>query len=585
MSLSLSKILFFCLLIAAAAGGWFVGRSTNQSAISNDSAAVPKVSFYQSPMHPWIKSDKPGNCTICGMKLVAVHEGEQGFKGESSTAVRLSDSIVNVLNVETAPVEKQPLQRTLRVSGTIDDDDTRHRRLSAYVDGRVERLGVRYIGAEVREGELLATIYSPALLTARDEFILLNRQSASPSRERLLQAARERLVRLGLSQEQITKLPVQENPPNHLEILAPMSGTVVSRNVYEGQYVKEGDVLFEIADFSKMWFVFNAYERDLAWIRLGQTVEISTPAVPGQKYSAVIDFIDPNLDPSTRSAKVRVIVDNPLVGEGAEARRQLLHKIYGDGVIQVTTAPVLAVPRSAVLAPGAEALAYVAEEGGYSPRRLKLGRAGDNVWEVLEGLNEGERVVTTGNLLIDAQAQLDHGTGKGGVDHGGALTTGDAEDHSHHAAHIGAELNDAMRNAAAKLFSAADGVAAVLAADDLAGFNARVSSLQAPAAAIAAAFGKDADWVTSTALLSNAPDLPTARKDFYPFSKALAEFAHALRQRDASFAKVRIFECPMVKDAVPNAPERKGRWVQLRDAIQNPFFGSEMLECGVEVKP
>ncbi|RYD81362.1 MAG: efflux RND transporter periplasmic adaptor subunit, partial [Verrucomicrobiaceae bacterium] len=581
MSLSFSKVVFLCLIMAAGAGGWFLGRSSHSAARENGSSAVPKVLLYQSPMHPWIKSDRPGNCTICGMKLVAVHEGEQGFKGESNAVVRLSSSIVNVLNVETVPVTRQPLHRTLRVSGTIDDDDTRHRRLSAYVDGRVERLGVRYIGAEVKEGELLATIYSPALLAARDEFILLARQPGSPTRESLLRAARERLVRLGLSQEQITKLPNQESPPNHLEILAPMSGTVVSRNVYEGQYVKEGDVLFEIADFSKMWFVFNAYERDLSWIAPGQMVEITSPAVPGESYTAAIDFIDPNLDPVTRSAKGRVILENPLVGEGSAARRQLLHKVYGDGVIHVKTAPVLAVPRSAVLAPGVDAIAYVAEgEGGYSPRKLKLGRAGDNVWEVFAGLQEGEKVVTNGNLLIDAQAQLDHGSGTGGPEHDHAP----AADHSHHAGRIGEDLTDAKRKAAAELFTAADGVAAVMAADDLGGFNAKVSSLHAPAAAVAAAFGKDADWVTSTAQLSKASDLASARKDFYPFSKALAEFAHALRQRDPSFANVRIFECPMVKDAVPNAPERKGRWVQTREAIQNPFFGSEMLECGVEVK-
>ncbi len=576
MSSRFSLSVFLCLVVTAAAAGWLLGRATKPAGDPQTGGGEPKVLFYQSPMHPWIKSDKPGNCTICGMKLVAVHEGEQSLSGDSSAVVSLSPSIINVLNVETAPVEMLPLHRTLRVSGTIDDDDTRHRRLSAYVDGRIEHLGVRYIGAEVREGELLATLYSPALLTARDEFILLSRQSASPTRDHLLKAARERLVRLGLTDAQITKLPSQTNPPDHVEILAPMSGTVVSRNVYEGQYVKEGDVLFEIADFSKMWFVFDAYERDLPWIAPGQMVEVTSPALPGQAFRAPIDFIDPNLDPETRSAKVRVIIDNPLVGEGAEARRLLLHKVYGDGVIHVETAPVLAVPRSAVLSPGGNAFAYIAEKtGGYNPRQVKLGRAGDNVWEVTEGLREGEYVVTTGNLLIDAQAQLDHGTGMGeGHDHGaeqGIQLTG--------------ELNDDRRRAASTLFSAADKVAAVLAADDLAGFNAQVTSLHAPAAEVAKAFGKEADWVTSTAQLSAATDLATARKDFYPFSKALAEFAHVLRQRDPGFADVKIFECPMVKDAVPNAPERKGRWVQIRGSIQNPFFGSEMLECGVEVKP
>lgn len=553
-----------------------MGRQTAHRSGTQTGGAESKVLFYQSPMHPWIKSDKPGNCTICGMKLVAVHEGDQPFEGQSNTAVRLSAATVNVLNVETATVQKQSLHRTLRVAGTIDDDDTRHRRLSAYVDGRIEQLGVRYVGAEVKEGELLAKLYSPALLTARDEYILFSQQTTSPHRDRLLSAARERLARLGLTRKQIEELPSLTNPPNYLEILAPLTGTVVSRNVYEGQYVKEGDVLFEIGDFSKMWFIFNAYERDLAWIAPGQMVEVTSPALPGKTLRAPIDFIDPNLDPLTRSAKVRVILDNPLVENGDGYRRELLHKVYADGLIHVETPSVLAVPRSAVLSPGGEPAVYLAEaEGSYSPRRVKLGRAGDDVWEVLDGLQEGDRVVTTGNLLIDAQAQLDHGAGAGEKVH----------EHAPATASITGNLNDKKREAASALFAAADKIATVLAADDLAGFNANVASLHAPAAKVAAAFGKEADWVTSTAQLSNAPDLATARKDFYPLSKALAELAHALRQRDPGFAEVKIFECPMVKDAVPNALERKGRWVQLGSTLRNPFFGSEMLECGVEVKP
>lgn len=570
-----TKLLVVLLLGVAAAGGWMLGRQTAHRTGASSGAGEQKVLFYQSPMHPWIKSDKPGNCTICGMKLVAVHEGDQPFEDGANTAVRLSETTVNVLNVETATVQRQPLHRTLRVAGVIDDDDTRHRRLSAYVDGRIEELGVRYVGAEVKEGELLAKLYSPTLLAARDEYLLFWKQSTSAHRDRLLSAARERLMRYGLSQKQVEELPSRANPPNYLEILAPLTGTVVSRNVYEGQYVKEGDVLFEIGDFSKMWFIFDAYERDLAWIAPGQMVEVSSPAVPGKTFRAPIDFIDPNLDPLTRSAKVRVILANPPVGHGGQ-RRELLHKVYADGVIYVESAPVLAVPRSAVLSPGGEPVVYLAEsEGSYSPRKVKLGRAGDDVWEVLDGLQEGDRVVTTGNLLIDAQAQLDHGSG--------------VEEHTHEdapaTASIIGDLDDKKRAAASELFAAADKIATVLAADDLAGFNANVASLHAPAAKVAEAFGKEADWVTSTAHLSQAPDLATARKDFYPLSKALAELAHALRQRDPSFAEVKIFECPMVKDAVPNAPERKGRWVQLRPAIQNPFFGSEMLECGVEVKP
>jgi Cu(I)/Ag(I) efflux system membrane fusion protein len=264
-------------------------------------------------------------------------------------------------------------------------------------------------------------------------------------------------------------------------------------------------------------------------------------------------------------------------------RRELLHKTYADGDIQVETKAVLTVPRSAVLAPGSDPVAYVAHgDGNYEPRKVKLGRVGDGLWEILDGLKEGEKVVTTGNLLIDAQAQLDHGGSH--HSHGGeppkAPTAGVKS-----ALVLEEPLDEKQRKAAKDLFAVTGELSDVLAADDLAGFNQRIAALHPAAGAVASAFGKAADWVTSTAHLQPATDLATARKDYYPFSKALAEFAHALRLHDPSFGDVRIFECPMVKDAVPDAPERKGRWVQMKPELRNPFFGSEMLECGVEVKP
>jgi Cu(I)/Ag(I) efflux system membrane fusion protein len=578
----MKALLVSVLILAAVAGGYLVGRHGASSA-SNGDAGERKIQFYQSPMHPWIKSEQPGNCTICGMKLVPVYEGDKAMADASGATVRLSSSSINVLNVQTAEVKVTPLRRTIRVAGTIDDDETRHRRLSAYVDGRVEKLGVRYVGAEVREGDLLASIYSPALLATRGDYILLHRQPASPQRERLIRAAQDKLVRMGLSLAQVQKLPTLDQPPDFLEILAPMSGTVVSRNVYEGQYVKEGDVLFEIGDFSQMWFVFRVYERDLPWIERGQTVEITSPATPGKKYTGTIDFIDPNLDPATRSASARVILDNPLVGEEGHMRRELLHKTYADGDIQVETKAVLTVPRSAVLAPGSDPVTYVAHgDGNYEPRKVNLGRVGDGLWEILDGLEEGEKVVTTGNLLIDAQSQLDHG----GSPHSHEGEPTKAPTAAAQSALVLKEpLNETQRKTAKDLFAIAGELSDVLAADDLAGFNQRVAALHPAASAVASAFGQAADWVTSTAHLQSSTDLATARKDYYPFSKALAEFAHALRLHDSSFGDVRIFECPMVKDAVPDAPERKGRWVQLKPELRNPFFGSEMLECGVEVKP
>lgn len=402
--------------VLAGAGGWFVaqhyGGASHQPPAAKADSSGRKVLYYQSPMHPWIKSDKPGKCTVCGMTLVPIYEGQQGFTVAADT-VSLSSNAIQVVQVQTAEVRSRPLVRTLRVAGIIDDNDTRHRRLSAYVEGRIEKLHVNYIGAEVKEGEPLATFYSPMLLNAEREYTLLFRQSQmahsyalTTEHKRLLAAAEQRLSRYGLTAAQIAKLPFKSET-NHLsEILAPMTGTIITREVYEGQFVKEGDRLFELADFFTMWFQFDLYERDFAWVRVGQEVEITVPSVPGKKFTATVTFIDPNLNDMTRSAKVRVELQNPLLTVQGKSRRELLHRTYAEAIVKLDTPEVLTLPRSAVLHTGDRAVVYVEVGGAYEQRRVKLGRAGDTDWEVLDGVKAGERVVTAGNLLIDGQAQL-----------------------------------------------------------------------------------------------------------------------------------------------------------------------------------
>ena len=560
------KLLTLLSLLAvaslAAYGGWRLGRQQMPSA-SSAGGGERKVLFYQSPMHPWIKSDQPGNCTICGMKLVPIFEGDSVTRETGGTVIKLSPLSTRVANIETAEVRKQPLQRVIRVAGQIDDDDSAHRRLSAYVEGRIDKLFVNFVGAEITAGQPLASLYSRELLIARGEYVQALRQTRSAERETFLAASRQKLRRLGLTAEQIEKLPGQTG--DTFDIVAPNSGTVVERKVYEGQYVKEGDVLFEIGNFAKMWFVFDAYERDLAWIRVGQTVEVTASSVPGKVVTAPITFIDPNLVMATRSAKVRVVLDNPLVTENDHQRREFLHKVYAEGRIRVETEPVLTVPRSAVLSPGGRPLVYIVKgDDEYEPRHLTLGRAGEDVWEVLAGLQDGERIVTTGNLLIDAQAQLERPAEAPAISPTSA-----------------APLTAAQQASAEKLFAAASAIAEALASDDLVAHNARIPALHEAAMATVEALGASGARLGESAHVGPVKDLKDARKQFYPLSMAIAELAVQAR----SSGKVKIFECPMAKSAVPSAETNQGRWVQLVGPIRNPFFGAEMLECGKEVQP
>jgi Cu(I)/Ag(I) efflux system membrane fusion protein len=393
------------------------------------------------------------------------------------------------------------------------------------------------------------------------------------------------LIQLGLSEAQIAALPNKLATSIHTEIVAPMSGTVVSRSVYEGAYVKEGEKLFELADFSTMWFRFDAYERDLVWLQPGQSVDVTTPAAPGRVFTAPIAFIDPNLNDPTRSAKVRVELANPLLQTNGQTRRELLHRIYAQGVVHVALPEVLALPRSAVLAPGRPYVFVDKGAGVFEQRKVKLGRAGDELWEVLEGLTEGERVVTTGNLLIDSQAQLD----ATGLPHEHAqspmeTSTSTLPDSSS----VLPALTDPQREVATNFLTLGDSLTSALSDDNLEAFNQRATALHSAAAALAGAL-TNGGWsvlasnVLAVAHLPQADNLKAARKAFHPLSLATVELAKALR-RNAGVESVRVFQCPMVKQAFPGAP-RTGAWIQFKAQVRNPYFGAEMLDCGNEVKP
>jgi Cu(I)/Ag(I) efflux system membrane fusion protein len=564
----MKRFLSLLLLLALGVTAGWLARPHFASSTPSAAPGERKVAFYQSPMHPWIKSDKPGKCTICGMDLTPVYEGDRGFDTEAGL-VTLPASSVQVTGIASTTVERAPIVRALRVAGTIDDDATRHRLLTAWAGGRIDKLFVNYVGAEVREGQPLARIYSPALLSAAREYRVLARKGEAGGD--LLTSARRRLERLGLTTAQIDALPSATEDTASIEILAPQSGTVVSRDVYEGQYVEEGARLFEIGDFSTMWFMFDAYERDLPWLAIGQEVEVTVRARPGRSWKAPITFIDPNLNESTRSAKVRVDLPNPLLERGGRLERELFHRLYAEGRVTLASPPVLSVPRSAVLHAGPQAVVFVDRGGNaYERRAVKLGRVGDDRAEVLDGLAIGDRVVTEGNLLLDAQAELMRDPSSSAAAHDPPKETDTAH----------------APQAPAPLLALATDLAAALAADDLAAYNTAAHRSHEVTPESEKALGADpklepfAARLRAVGHLAEADNLTAARKAFHAFNTAVVDLALAAPPAEGGF---RVFECPMTADSFPGAPP-SGRWIQREPAARNPYFGKAMLECGTEVR-
>jgi Cu(I)/Ag(I) efflux system membrane fusion protein len=511
-------------------------------------------------MHPWITSDKPGNCTICGMALVPVYEGQAGMENRAGV-VALNPRSLDVLAVTTVPVRRLELTKSLRFSGILEDDENIHRVIAAFYDGRIDQIYVEHVGKYVEKGQLLAAIYSPELLYVVREY----QDAIRGENDSVARNSAQRLVQYGLSAEQVTNLGKQQSNVFTIDLLAPISGTVVTKKALKGQYIKTGEPLFEMGNLSRLWFHAEVYERDLPDIRIGQKAILRTPTVPGREFEGIVTFIDPNFDPRTRSTKVRVEVDNPVAeGDARGLLRVLPHRAYAEAEIAARLGEALVVPRSAVLRDGRRSVVYTENASGeFEQRAVRTGRVGDEGIEILEGLKEGERVLAQGNLMIDAEAQL-----RGSIapkQQTPILSKPVGEQFLKQLAEVSKDL------------AADDAVAAVTAGQRL--------------RELAEAMGETGDAQTDQLLaqLRQIPknpvgsDLKALRQSFLPWSTLGADLALALK-RAGQNPDVTVFECPMTGDSFPGAPS-KAKWVQFGSEILNPYFGAEMLSCGAEVRP
>ncbi|MEI8294733.1 MAG: efflux RND transporter periplasmic adaptor subunit [bacterium] len=555
---------------------WFalcLGIATLASCSKPEPAARIPV-FYQSPMHPWIKSDKPGFCTICGMALVPIYPGEEGMNADPDTLM-LPTSSVHALGVETSVVERGQLTRKLRLAGRIDDDAGRHRFVSAHFDGRVERPFIEQVGEEVREGQPLARIYSPDLL-----YVVREYQGALADKNRnISDVSARRLIQFGLTLGQLEALSKQSHDQYGVDILSPITGTVIKRYVNSGQYVKTGDPLFELGDFSRMWFLATVYESDLPLVSLGQQAKITTPAAPGRSFEGVVTLVDPTFDSLTRSTMVRIEVPNPIVRNPRGERRELPHRAFAEAVLECPIGEGLLIPRTALLNTGREAIAYVQKEAGvFERRRVVVGGYGDTKFLALSGLSAGEQVVTNGNLLMDAESQMKNPETAAGS----TLRWNEPASHAATPSPIPPSPWDSLLDAIAATGSA-------LAADDLNAYHQAVAKLSAVIPKLPSPVPDE--LAQAVAAIGSAirgmgtpKNLPDARADYLPLSEAAANLALILKKSKTGAGNIDILACPMTQTAFPSAPA-KARWIQSGGPTRNPWFGSEMIECGVKLSP
>jgi Cu(I)/Ag(I) efflux system membrane fusion protein len=412
--------------------------------LSSVGASSEHRQLYYCPMHPSVVRDHPGECPICSMTLVPKPEGPAPKTPETMTPapapggpggratveakpvpglvdVDLTPERVQLIGMRTAKVERAALGDSLRTVGVIAANERGLAEISARFSGWIQQLLVSETGRHVKRGEILATVYSPEVLRAEQEYITARSWEAKNGaggggaldhhaamelgggQTSLAADARRRLELLGIAEPEIDAMAVRGKAVDSVPIRSPAEGYVTARNVVPGAAIQPGAPLFEVADLSKVWLLGDVFEQDAARLRVGQKARLELAAYPGESFGGRVQFIYPTLNAATRTLRVRLEFANRAGPGGVKLRPGM----YGNVALDLPAASGLVIPAEALVDTGEHQYAFVAKEGGrFEPRLLRVGgRSGDKV-AVAEGLAEGETVVTTGNFLLDSESRL-----------------------------------------------------------------------------------------------------------------------------------------------------------------------------------
>jgi Cu(I)/Ag(I) efflux system membrane fusion protein len=542
-------------------------------------------------MHPQIMQPEPGDCPICGMDLIPAESGADGL---NANEIKMTDNAMALANIQTSLVGQGQIgNNSLKLSGKIKANEESNAVQVTYFGGRIEKLYVNSTGERVGAGQRLATIYSPELVAAQQE--LLTASSLKESQPELYKAVRNKLKLWKLSEKQINAIEnsgkVQENFP----VYATVSGTVTQKMVEEGDYLKQGQPLYKIANLNTVWAEFDAYENQIASLKEGQTIKVTTNAYRNEVFDAKVSFIAPLLNSATRTVVVRAVLQN---------KKDLFKPgMFVEGKIegaQTSTENTVSIPSTAVMWTGERSVVYVKTDPNkavFEMKEVLLGNATGDSYTVLEGLKNGDEVVTNGTFTVDAAAQLQ---GKKSMmnQEGGKTMTGheghlgmqedgsrenmDVTNHSQMKERI--RVSNKFQNQLEQVFDDYILLKDALVNDDTKGAQQAGEQINQSLKKVDMKLLSDKKahnhWMTiqkelksSANAIENSSDIAAQRGHFKHLS------AHMISgvQLFGVNQNVYIQFCPM-------ANNNKGAyWISLEEEVRNPYYGEAMLTCG-EVK-
>lgn len=584
-------ILITGIIVGALLFGSFSRTIDDYAGHDHEAGEAGEDTIWTCSMHPQIRQSEPGTCPICAMALIPAASGGS----EDAFTLIMTNEAVRLSEIRTSVARKEKPSKIIRLNGRVVPAETQTSVISASFGGRITSQDVNFTGAQVQAGQVLATIWSPELITAQQE--LLDALALKDRYPETVEFARRKLRFWNISNEQIAAIENRGSILSEFPILAPRSGIVIARNVKPEDVVQSGLVLYEIADLSSVWLEFEAYEQDLSWIRSGQTVRYQAISRPGEEFGGIINWIDPLLDPDRRTVKVRVEVAN----QNGVWRPDMLvsGQIRSEAL---SGSEVVVIPSTAVLWTGPRSIVYVSvpdtEVPTFESREVMLGERTGDFWIIRSGLSEGDVVVTNGAFKIDAEFQLrdkfsmmNREPGVGATVQGhqhsslqSTLSTSKPGDVIRSDGNIMTSLreftNEAFRSKFDEILTAYfDGKDALIQSNpEISGIHAAKLYGQIESA-LFQSLGGDAsgiwmayrdDLLKEVDLWRNTRELSVQRDQLHKSSIILYEVAQRFGVKNVVYRQY----CPMAFN------DEGATWLSIREEIENPYLPDTMLGCG-----
>lgn len=579
-------LIYIGVLVVGLLLGWLLfGSTTNNELEHNHNEIAESNQMWTCSMHPQIMKPEAGDCPICGMDLIPAENSSDGLMADQ---FKLTENALALANIQTSIVGNGSTENNaIKLSGKIVENEEANAVQVSYFSGRIEQLNVSFTGEEIRKGQLLATIYSPELYAAQQE--LITASSLKESQPALYKAVRNKLKLWKLSETQINQIEETGKVKENVPVYATVSGTVSEKLVEEGDYIKQGQPLLKIANLNTVWANFDVYENQIDLFEKGQEILITANAYMNKEFKAKVDFIDPVLDTSTRTVKLRAVLNNK---EAVFKPGMFVEgKIIG---VSSNKEQVLTIPASAILWTGERSVVYIKanpNEPVFEMQEVVLGNQLGDSYEVLGGLNNGSEIVTNGTFTVDAAAQLQ---GKKSMmnKEGGKTMTG-------HEGHIGVESNASansesdskmnervkvstnFQNQLKKVYNDYIELKDELVKDDSNDVMKESKKLLDNLSKVDMKLLTDNDthlkWMNlekeikaAAISISNISDIKRQRNHFKHLSSNLISAVQLFGVNEKVFVEF----CPMADN------DNGAYWLSKEEKIFNPYFGEAMLSCG-----